>query len=339
MGRRCGGETEVRYWAGLGKMQVWAAPTHIVSSRLSVPTCTGFFKLDFDFLSATAKMSRNKSKSMSVDFEDAIVFYGDLLGFSKQVEAVIGLAGSQSLVDKLNRFAVEFVEDSAMHHFFGRKYWVFSDSIVAVWDLQSEAASTMTEFDAILHQLSGLATAQARLMINDGQLIRGGVGRGWFREDDETVVSSALVQAAQIEKEIDGPFIGVHPALYSHYVEHLGRGMYANEIDPVHTLFIPPSDYTNQQPALDYFLMLLDEIDLDKAQRAKALHLDHGDARDKYMSECAWENKLAYARQHRQLILDGLTSTSQSVRMKYEALRQHHNRRVSEFFAEPALKI
>lgn len=287
----------------------------------------------------SAKMSKKRATaSLSVVFEDVIVFYGDLLGFSKQVEGVGGLTESQPLIEKLNRFASEFVEDSAMHPFFGRKYWVFSDSMVGVWNLRSEAAETMTEFDAILYQLSGLATAQARLMITDRQLVRGGVGRGWFREDSETVVSPALVQAAKIEKAIEGPFIGVHPDLYTHYVNHSGRGMYADDIDPVHTLFIPPSDYTNQQPALDYFLMLLGEIDLNNTQRAKAIQLPSGAARDKYMSDCAWENKLAYVRQHRQLIVDGLESTSGGVRMKYEALRQHHNRRVSENFAESGLE-
>lgn len=318
---------------------VWRGLLAILPFATFHPVSHGTFQAMLWFVSSAAKMSKKKSQSASVVFEDAIVFYGDLLGFSNQVETVVGLEGSQPLIDRLNQFAGEFVEDSAMHHFFGRKYWVFSDSMVAVWDLRSEAAATMTEFDAILHQLSGLAIAQARLMIDDRQLIRGGVGRGWFREDNETVVSPALVQAARLEKAIDGPFIGVHPALYAHYMKHTGRGMYADEIDPVHTLFISPSDYTNQQPALDYFSMLLGEIDLNNAQRSIALLVSPGEARDKYISDCAWANKLAYVRQHRQVVVDGLASTSERVRMKYEALRQHHNRRVSENFTEPGLEI
>jgi hypothetical protein len=127
-------------------------------------------------------------------FGDAIVFYADMLGFSHQVKNVKAIAGADALIKVLKRFAEQFTESADTHAFFGRKYWAISDSMVAVWNMKSDAVGVMTEFDAILSQLSGLAFAQGLMMVDDKQLVRGGVARGWFKEIDNTIISPALVE-------------------------------------------------------------------------------------------------------------------------------------------------
>jgi hypothetical protein len=285
------------------------------------------------------KTSSRATKPHSLAFDRAIVLFADLLGFSKLVEAVEDLTAANELVKKLDGFAAEFTEEPELDGFYGRKYWIFSDSIVAAWSMRSQATATMTEFDALLLQLSGIAAAQGMLMIRDRQLVRGGIGRGWLREDKDTVVSSALVKAARLEKCVVNPFIAVEAELHTYFVEHNGREFYAADIDPIHKLFIPPSDYTNGLPALDYFLITLDEIDLNQAQMRQAMNIASGEERDNFRSKCWWGNRLHYVRSHRQFIVEGLKSPVEKVRLKYEALREHHNRRVAEHFEEADLAI
>lgn len=285
------------------------------------------------------KPSDKPTESTSIAFDRAIVLFADLLGFSKLVEAAVNVTAAKELVKKLDGFADEFTEERELDGFYGRKYWIFSDSIVAAWNMRSEATATMTEFDALLEQLSGIACAQGTLMFRDHQLVRGGVGRGWLREDKDTVVSNALVKAAGLEKCVRNPFIAVEVELYEYFLEHSGRKTYAEDGDPTHTLFIPPADYTNGLPALDYFLITLGEIDLSRAQMLQSRDLAPGETRDDFRSECWWENRLSYVREHRQFIMAGLESPAVDVRQKYEALREHHNRRVAELFEEAGLAI
>lgn len=285
------------------------------------------------------KCSVKPTESTSITFDRAIVLFADLLGFSKLVEAIADATAAKELVKKLDEFAEEFTEERELDGFYGRKYWIFSDSIVAAWNMRSEATATMTEFDALLDQLSGIANAQGMLMFRDHQLVRGGIGRGWLREDEDTVVSSALVKAARLEKCVKNPFIAVEEELYEYFLEHSGRKTYAEDADPTHTLFIPPSDYTNGLPALDYFLITLGEIDLSPAQMLQARRIDFGEKRDVFRSRCWWENRLLYVREHRQFIIGGLESPAADVRLKFEALREHHNRRVAEKFGEAGLAI
>jgi len=145
--------------------------------------------------------SAGSAAPASLAFDDAIVLFADLLGFSHRVKVAKTLTHADALIQMLKHFAHTFTEHPENHALFGRKYWAISDSMIAVWDMKSMAVELMTEFDAILSQLSGLASAQGSMMVQDGQLVRGGVGRGWFKEDNDTIASPALVQAAAIEKE------------------------------------------------------------------------------------------------------------------------------------------
>lgn len=286
--------------------------------------------------SKSAKSKGPKAPAPSnLEFSDAIVFFADMLGFSHQVTAANSIGQADALVNVLKRFADEFTESNQTHGFFGRKYWAISDSMIAVWDMSSPAAKVMGEFDAILSQLSGLAFAQGRLMITDKQLVRGGVGRGWFKEVDDTVVSPALVQAAGIEKKIESPFIGVSPELVEYFNAHRGRTAYAPSIDPMADLFIPPSAYTNSLPALDYFLITLNEINLSDQDIRAAKDVPPGKERDRFRDQRAWENQKRYVREHRDFITAGLASKTGRVREKYAALREHHNFRVLGYFKEP----
>jgi hypothetical protein len=90
---------------------------------------------------------------------------------------------------------------------------------------------------------------------------------------------------------------------------------------------------------LDYFLITLGEIDLSNEQIWKSRSIESGKERDDFRSKCWWENRLRYVRDHGKFIIEGLRSPDEDVRLKYEALREHHNRRVAERFEEAGLAI
>jgi hypothetical protein len=169
-------------------------------------------------------------------------------------------------------------------------------------------------------------------MWTDGQLVRGGVARGWFAEKGNTVVGSALVKAARIEKEIAAPFIGVELELYEYYVSHQGRRYYAADIDPAPRLFIAPCPYTSNRPALDYFAITLDSVDLTGAQIRATQALPHDERRDEYRNKCWTANRRAYVTWHRDFVTQGLKDPDHRIQKKYEALKAHHNTHVDQLY-------
>ena len=262
----------------------------------------------------------------------AIVLFADLLGFSHQVQQARKPEDALKLTAKIKRFASNFSDSGANSDFYAKKYWAFSDSIVVAWYKGSEAEMEMTEFDANLFELSGVAFAQAMTMYEDSQLVRGGIGAGWLMEDAEAVVGDALVIAARLEKNVSTPFIAVESDLYDYYRSHRGRGNYHESIDPIPELFIPPSEYTNHLPALDYLATAIGEIDLTDADIYKARSIPPGSARDAFHSERAYQNKLNFAIWHRDFVLQGRRSDDPRIKEKYDALGKHHNFRISQIF-------
>jgi hypothetical protein len=274
----------------------------------------------------------------------AIVLCADMLGFSAMVRKAKTMHDAIELAGQLARFAEQFsgkdYEDAATQAFYSKKYWGFSDAIVVCWYAGSNAEATMTEFDAQLDQLSGIALAQSLMMWDHKQLVRGGVGHGWMLEHGTTVVGEALVAAASIEKHIEMPFIGVETSLYERYLKHPGRNFYAESIDPTRTLFVPPCSYTKNYPALDYFMIMLGEIDITPSQMVQAKGLPVGDAREEFREKCFWENRKMYVRWHRDFVTSGLAHHDERVRIKFEALKQHHNFRTQPLYpTDPSMLI
>jgi hypothetical protein len=315
------------------------AAKHATGSKPSNSIATTVDKVMKAAMSGTLPKRKVSPPPRNPAFEDAIIFYADMLGFSHQVKGVKAIAGADALIKVLKRFAEQFTESADTHAFFGRKYWAISDSMVAVWNMKSDAVGVMTEFDAILSQLSGLASAQGLMMVDDKQLVRGGVARGWFKEVDNTIISPALVDAARIEECIQNPFIGVAQDIYDYFLKHPGRSMYASSIDPMNDLFIPPCAYTNNLPALDYFMVTIGEIDLTSAQITHSRTLPSGSVRQDYMNKTHAANVRMYIEQHRQFVVNGLATQTGKVLGKYYALREHHNFRINCRFTDNTLLI
>ena len=285
-----------------------------------------------------AKIPKNAhpKKRRAAPIRPAIVLFADLLGFSGMVDQARTKSDARALASRIEGFATHFsgtdFEDPKTQKFYRKKYWAFSDSIVVCWYFGSRAAKVMTSFDAELSQLSGIAIAQAEIMLTDEQLVRGGLAVGWWLEERSSVVGDALTCAARIEKTIESPFIGVTKELLERYLKHPVRGHYSKDADPTRELFIPPCDYTAGLPALDYFMARLNEIDLTNQQVRQARLVPSGDARDEFRNKCFWENRSSYVRWHRDFVAKGLKHVDPKVRKKYEALKQHHNFRVQPLY-------
>lgn len=266
----------------------------------------------------------------------ALVLYADLLGFSRKVESSKTPEERLTLANLLNYFAEQFsgsdIEDADMRDFYAKRFWAFSDSIVVRWLDGSNAQKTMTKFDADLDQLSSIALAQYLIMDSHGQLVRGGVAQGWFLEIGETVLGTALVEAARIEKTIETPFIGVQRELYDRYLEEPGRRHYSEHADPAPRVFIAPCSYTRDLPALDYLSIAHGEIDITDRQRREARAINDEEARFQFENKCWNENRLSFIKWHRDFVSKGLQSSDPRVTNKYDALRQHHDWRVPQLY-------
>jgi hypothetical protein len=75
-------------------------------------------------------------------------------------------------------------------------------------------------------------------------------------------------------------------------------------------------------------MTMLGEIDLSAHEKVKLRALPSGEARDQFATQCWRENRAAYVRWHRDFVAQGIQNTKLSVREKFCALMQHHNRRV-----------
>jgi len=62
-------------------------------------------------------------------------------------------------------------EDKEIRAFYGKHFWAFSDSVVVLLEVGSEAEQLMSSFDARLDQLTDVARAQG-LLIQERQLVR-----------------------------------------------------------------------------------------------------------------------------------------------------------------------
>jgi hypothetical protein len=283
-------------------------------------------------------------KKRAAPIRPAIILFADLLGFSGMVRAAKTKKDARSLAVRLERFADVFsgsdFEDLKTRKFYRKKSWAFSDSIVVCWYLGSRAAKVMTTFDAELSQLSGLAVAQAEIMLSDRQLVRGGLAIGWWLEQRSSVVGDALTCAASIEKTVQGPFIAVASELHKRYLTHPVRRQYSSEADPTTELFIPPCSYTNGLPALDYFMAHLNEIDITNQERAQARLITEGEKRDAFRNRCFWAHRSSYVGWHRDFVSTGLKHADPKVRQKYDALKQHHNFRVLALYpGDPSMLV
>lgn len=241
-----------------------------------------------------------------------------------------------NLAKLLNHFAEQFsgsdVDDADVRDYYAKRFWAFSDSIVVRWFEGSKAQEAMTKFAADLEQLSSIALAQFVIMDSHGQLVRGGVAQGWLLERGETVLGTALVKAARIEKTIETPFIGVEHELYDRYLNEPGRRHYSARADPAPRVFIAPCSYTRDTPALDYLSVAYGEIDITNRQRREARAIKDQDARYQFENRCWNDNRLSFIEWHRDFVTQGLQGSDPKVMEKYDALGQHHNWRVTQLY-------
>jgi class 3 adenylate cyclase len=279
--------------------------------------------------------------SPSVPFP-AIVLYADLLGFTDQIDQCDPMKMPEvlRLAETLARYGGEMtceqVEDDEVRKFYGKRFWAFSDSVVVLMAMGSDAEMSMSSFDARLDQLSSMALAQGTLFMQ-GQLMRGGISEGWMFIKDNIVLGSALAEAARLEKHVKNPFIAISHDLYRDFCNSPSRNWYAKELDPVNEVLIAPCEYTKGNPALDYFTVCFRNIDLSDqdllAFRDRGLSSQHADW-DRLASEHVFANKRRFVLEHRARIVNGMNHADPSVAAKYAALKHYHNDRTTAIFVD-----
>jgi hypothetical protein len=138
----------------------------------------------------------------------------------------------------------------------------FSDCLVISFPVRSPEAARMGDFDVIMSELTGLAFSQCNCIFND-VFLRGGVDFGmWFRRRD-TIISPALVNAYDLERQASTPIIAITEGLYGYLAEHPKRRQYSERIDPIGRSFKRAENLPNGKSHwfIDYAYICLNEID------------------------------------------------------------------------------
>jgi len=262
----------------------------------------------------------------------AMVCFVDLLGFGTKVKEIASSVDLYSTRDELRVVHDLFLKDpkgllereSAKS--LAREVWAFSDCLVIVIPLRSQAVEEEGTLGVIVSELNDLSLAHADCM-GKGILLRGGVSFGlWFRQGD-FMISPALVEAHDVEQEVSLPVIGLAPRLKDLLVRAARRTR-----DPRYLSSFPKiKTKRGFCRFLDYCGDLLAELPGDMGPEGRA---EYKRTRDEKKRRAIFERGVhrqfrKWLRWHRNTILNRAQQAGDGpVRRKYEWLKAYHNRHV-----------
>jgi len=272
---------------------------------------------------------------------EALVAFIDLLGFSEKVLAVRSAADLERLAATIARIQEYFDYRPAdettreAQAISKTEVLAFSDSVIVSIVLESAATATQGEFDVWGSDLNVMAYAQGKAAAA-GRFIRGGLDRGlWFHEGD-TLVSPALVRAHRLESsKAKYPVLAVSNSLFEFLRDHPGRKVYSSDLDPFPTMFRSFTDVADETVHyLNYMQLLLDDVDWQSdRQTVAAYRAASPDEKDDIAREGFRKNRERFLRDHRDAIVSGYQGAgSDNVRAKYVFLRDYHNEIVDLYF-------
>jgi hypothetical protein len=146
-----------------------------------------------------------------VSYKRSVVTFVDILGFSDLVERS-SYSDVDEMLDAMSKTTGQPVGD------IGKRTAVltFSDSVIRARPLEEE-----TVYDALLHEVQDLATAQWALL-EFGVLIRGGTTVGDIHMDARRAFGRGFIRAYRLESSLaSAPRIVIDPAVIEQVREHL----------------------------------------------------------------------------------------------------------------------
>ena len=258
----------------------------------------------------------------------------DLLGFGDHVLTATNTNDIDDITLAVKKIQGEFGYNSKdatirkVNAAYKKTVLAFSDSVIVNIPLQSEMTELQGTFDALLCELDGLGTAQARC-VNQGLFLRGGVDLGWWYRRGSTLVSQSLTRAYKAEGMADVPVIALTKDLHEFFAKHRDRDCYSADIEPVRRLLRP---YPNPETTvmfwyLDYITMFAEDIGwvTSRAQHAKYFSASE-EERDEIVATGYARNRDAWFDRHARAVEKAHSlATSAKVKAKYAWLAGYHN--------------
>lgn len=279
----------------------------------------------------------------NIGVKTGFVGFVDLLGFRAKVMAlrdkVDWIALRRSVERVHNLFEHKPVDSLTRdeHSVMAKTVMAFSDCLVVTAPVDSTYAEIQGYFDALLGEITGIAMAQGQCVVS-GIFVRGGVDFGEWHNDDDIFISPALVVAYELERAVGVPMIAVSDGLYAHFFEHPDRKNYSAEFDPIPDLFLKvglPNDRVCW--CIDYLPICLRSVDPKMTPDEREQYaLANGHERHSIQENAFWRSSLEWARRHKAAILTGQASSSTpSVKLKYDWLSRYHDDAVVRVFSNP----
>lgn len=273
--------------------------------------------------------------------DTAIVAFVDLLGFSERVADIVipeDLGQIEKSVKSIQTYFTSpgYNELNLIH---GRTSLAFSDCIVFAASLGARSVKLMGQFDAILSNLSHLASSQS-MCVSKGHFIRGGVDVGMWYSHEDVLISPAMISAYRLEQAACFPIISVSKRLYDILSAHRERSNYHESIDPVPHLFRTIKDEDGSIIYyLDYISVGVEELDWKFNKGLYDAYMSappESKQRDEIMEEGYNLSLQNWFRIHGAMIKRALRNAdSEKIRKKYLFLADYHNEKAKAYLKEP----
>jgi len=270
----------------------------------------------------------------------ALVAFLDILGFKSKIQTMETDNDFENVYNELELVQSEFAKksdklDNKYRRSIGKKVLVFSDCIVISLNLTSQFARQFGNFDPFLAELHYFGLCQMTCACN-GVFLRGGITIGdWFFSND-MLISSALLEAYEIERNIaQFPIISISKNAVNFFRNHPERQNYSHEIDPVNFLF---RKYRTETGQYHHFLDYL-QIGFDgsadwytEEDRQRYLSEKNNDKKMRILDRSYSENQKFYLLGHKDALVRAMISNrDERIKDKFLFLLKYHNNFVRKF--------
>lgn len=259
-----------------------------------------------------------RDRALSVSSEEDLV---RLCGEIKAIHCIFDRTPSHRYVPQANRAV-------------GKRVLAFSDAIIVVMDLDSDVSRIIGILDTMADELTGLAQSQALAVVN-GTFVRGGIAGGYCWNEGDVLVSDALVRAYAMETCTCFPVISIEDQFYKSFVTHPGNECYCKGDAPRDTLFssFKKPDSEEAVHFLDYLRIAIHSSTDWHCDEDRSAYVAERDPQDKarIMSDSFSRSQLRLIEAHAEAVRVELGKNHrETVRRKYEWLRDYHDRTVEQ---------
>jgi len=283
---------------------------------------------------------------------NALVIFLDVLGIKSKLQRMETAEDFKKIYKELSFVQNQFAKkpdklEQDYQRSIGKTVQVFSDCVVVSLSLESETANITGTFDPFLAELNYFALCQMTCACNN-IFLRGGIAIGdWFYED-KIMISSALLEAYDLERKTSVyPILTISKKAYNFFKTHPHRNFYSNDIEPLKSLF---RKYKTKSGEFFYFLDYLgigydgsaDWYTSDDLNRYKAERDD--EKKRAILTKSYMKSQRHYLLRHKTIVVEAIKNNynDDDVLEKYRWLAKYHNKLVSEtepYFFDTKIKL